>query len=76
LDLPKLLDKEKEQIQDELELNGAALKKPGDIAVDCLRGKEILKKRRMQIVEAVSEGKDIHKFARILLPELVATTVL
>jgi hypothetical protein len=73
-DLPKLSDMEMEQLREGLELN-AALEKLGDVAVACLRGEEMLKKWRMQIVEAVIEGEDIHEYARILLPKSVATTV-
>jgi hypothetical protein len=58
-----LLVKEKEHLWDGLELN-TALEELGDVDVACIRGEEILKKWRMQIVEAVSEGEDIHEFAQ------------
>jgi hypothetical protein len=46
----------------------------GDVAVACIRGEEILRKWRLQLVEAVNEGEDIHEYARVLLPASMAAT--
>jgi hypothetical protein len=70
--IPELSVQEKALLRDGLMLN-ATLSDLGDVAVACIRGEELLKKWRMQIVEAVDEGEDIHEYARVLLPASVAT---